>query len=90
MKKRLFALMLVLVLALSVFAACGKKKGAITQEEAQEIAITHAGLSADQVQDAHIHTSSQQGIPCYSVHITKTDGSDFSILINAATGEIIK
>lgn len=87
MKKRMFALLLVAILTVSLFAACGKSN-AITQEKAQKIALEHAGLSADEVQDAHIHVSSENGIPCYSVHITTAEG-DFSIVINAATGEVI-
>lgn len=88
MKKRIVAILLIAVLSVSLLTACQEKK-AITQEEAQQVAIAHAGLSASDVQDAHIHVSSDNGIPCYSVHITKTDGSDFSVLINAATGEVI-
>lgn len=88
MKKRIFAILLIAVLSLSLLTACNEKK-AITQEEAQQVAIAHTGLSAGEVQDAHIHVTDHNGIPCYSVHITKTDGSDFSVLINAATGEVI-
>lgn len=89
MKKRMFALVLVLILSVSLFAACGKSD-AITQEKAQKVALEHAGLSSDLIQDAHIHVTSEGGIPCYSVHITTTDGNDFSVLVNAATGEVIK
>ncbi len=88
MKKRIISLLLVMLMSLSLLTACSEK-GAITQEEAQKVAISHAGLSQDQVQDAHIHVVSENGIPCYSVHITTTDGNDFSVVINAATGEVI-
>ena len=88
MKKRLFALILIAVLAVSLFVGCNENK-AITQEKAQQVAIDHAGLTADQVKDAHIHVTDHNGIPCYSVHITKADGTDLSVLINAANGEVI-
>lgn len=89
MKKRLFAILLVTLLTLSLFTACGNKAKAITQERAQQIALEAAGVAADQVQDAHIHITSEGNIPCFSVHVTMNDGSEFSILINAATGEVL-
>lgn len=87
MKKRILALVLIAVMAVSLFAACGKSN-AITQEKAQQVALEHAGLSADQVEDVHVHVTDHNGIPCYSVHITTAE-NDFSIVINAANGEVI-
>lgn len=87
MKKRIFALLLVAIMAVSLFAACGKSD-AITQEKAQKIALEHAGLTANQAEDVHVHVTSDNGIPCYSVHITTAEG-DFSVIINAANGEVI-
>ena len=87
MKKRIVAIALLAVLVLGLFAGCGKS-GVVTEEQAQKIAMEAAGMTKDQVTDVHTHLTTVQGIPCYSVHITTADG-DFSVLINAGTGEIV-
>lgn len=88
MKKRIFAILLIVLLVAGTLAACGKK-GAVTQEEAQKIALEFAGLTEDQITDVHTHIVTEQGIPCYSIHITTTD-SELSVVINAATGEVME
>lgn len=87
MKTRMIALVLVLVLTLGMLAACGKK-GPVTQEEAQKLALKEAGLTQSQVTDVHTHVTTVDGIPCYSVHITTADG-DFSVVISAADGTVM-
>ena len=87
MKKRILALLIISVLLLVTLAACGKK-GPVTQEQAQKIALEHAGLTTKDVSDVHTHIVDENGIPCYSIHITTDDG-DFSVVINATTGEVI-
>ena len=88
MKKRMFSLFMVAVVLLGLLAACGEK-GPVTQEKAQKIALEHAGLTTKDISDVHTHIVDENGIPCYSIHITTDDG-DFSVVINATTGEVIK
>ena len=87
--KRLFAVLLSLILTLSVLAGCGQKKTKfITEAEALAIAIEAAGVDKKQVSDAHTHVGSYDGKACYSIHITA--GSDeFEIVIEAATGNVL-
>lgn len=87
MRKRIIALFLIAIVLLGLLAACGKK-GPVTQEQAQKIALEHAGLTTKDISDVHTHIVDQNGIPCYSIHITTDDG-DFSVVINATTGEVI-
>lgn len=87
MKKRFFAIFMILVILAGMLAACGKK-GPVTQAEAQKIALDHAGLKTSDVSDVHVHIVEEQGIPCYSIHITTADG-ELSVVINASTGEVI-
>lgn len=89
MKKQILAVLLIAVLCLGLLAGCSNKNEPITQAQAQTIALKEAGLTADQVNDVHVHVVTQNGLPCYSVHITTAD-SDFSIVINAANGEVMK
>lgn len=88
MKKRIFALFMIAAVLLGLLAACGEKDP-ITQEQAQKIALEHAGLTKKDVSDVHTHIVEEAGIPCYSIHIT-TDAGDFSVVINASTGEVLK
>lgn len=88
MKIRIIALVLILVMTLGMLAACGKK-GPVTQEEAQKIALEEAGLTESQVTDVHTHVTTVDGIPCYSVHITTADGEQ-SVVISASDGTVIE
>lgn len=88
MKKRVFTLLMVAVMLLGLLSACGNK-GPITQEKAQKIALEHAGLSEKDVADVHTHISDENGIPCYSIHITTSD-DEISVVINATTGEVME
>lgn len=87
MKKRLFAFIMLAVLLLGMLTACGKKSP-VTGDEAQKIALEYAGLKEKDVADVHTHIIDQNGIPCYSIHITTADG-EVSVIINASTGEVI-
>lgn len=88
MKKRVFAILTVAVILLGLLTACGKK-GPVTGDEAQKIALEHAKLNEKDVTDVHTHIIDQNGIPCYSIHITTAAG-DFSVIINASTGEVME
>ncbi len=87
MKRRIFALLAIAVVLLSLLSACGKK-GPLTQEEAQKIALEQAGLKETDVTDVHVHITSDNGIPCYSVHISSASG-DYSYVIAATDGTVI-
>ena len=87
MKKRLLSTLLIAVLCLSLLAACGSK--VVTAEEAQKIALDHAGLKASDVSDMHTHIIEQDGIPCFNIHIT-CEAGEFSYVIKAEGGEILE
>lgn len=88
MKKRMIAVVLLVALFVSVMAGCGNKAEVVSQEKAQQIAMAEVGVTQDQVTDAHIHVTTESGIPCYSVHLT-TNAGEFSVLIHAGTGEVL-
>lgn len=88
MKTRIIALLLLVSLLLSVTVGCGSKAEIVSQEKAQQIAIEEIGITQDQVTDAHIHVVTENGIPCYSVHLTTDDG-EYSVVIHAGTGEVL-
>lgn len=88
MKKRIISILMVVVILVGVLAACGNK-GPITEAQAKKIALEHAGLKEKDVSDIHTHVVDQNGIPCYSMHITTADG-ELSVIINVTTGEVME
>lgn len=83
--KKFIAVLLVLACVLS-FAACNKKDKVLTQDEAVAVALADAKLS--DYEEAHAHITEQNGVPCFSIHISK-DGHTYSYLIAAKGGEIL-
>ena len=73
MTKRIISLFLIVILALSLFAACGKKNATISTTEAQKIALEEIGKTAAEVDDIHVHATQYNGKPCYQMHITAGD-----------------
>lgn len=88
MKKRILVCLILTALLLSLFTACGSKNDVLTAEQAQKIAVEHAGFDVNQAADVHTHIVTEDGIPCFSVHFS-AGGKDFSYVISAADGEII-
>ena len=84
MKKRIFALGLTLLMAVSLFCACGKSK-VLTQEEAEKVAMEHFDLKKKDVDEIYTHIATGE-IVGYSIHISAGD-AEYSILVDAATGE---
>ena len=84
--KKLLALLLALTLALSLFA-CGKKDATISTAEAQKIALKEIGMTADQVDDIHVHATQYEGVACYQMHITA--GDDVYYVYIDQTGKVL-
>lgn len=61
----------------------------LTKEEARNIALKHAGFTADQVRDLEVELDKDDGTPHYDVDFEK-DGYDYSYEIHAASGKILK
>lgn len=72
----------------TVAATPRSRTAAVTQEQAQEIALAHAGVTADQVDRLHTEYELEDGIPRFEVRFDL--GSwEYDYEINAETGEII-
>lgn len=86
MKKRIIALALLAIFAFGI-AACNKNS-ALTSEQAQKVALTHLGISQKDATDIHTHVTTENGIPCYSFHISTADGG-YTVVVHAGTGEVL-
>ena len=85
MKKRIFSLLLVLILVLSL-AACGSK--AISAQKAQQIAAKDAGTKVADAEGMHTHVeTAADGTPYFNIHFS-VDGTPYNYQISA-TGEIL-
>ena len=94
MKKSMVALMLVSLLSLAALAGCGKSPdfvdatgSVIEQEAAIEIALTHAGISREQVYDLEAELDREWGVLLYEVSF-ESGGREYEYDINATSGEI--
>ena len=61
---------------------------ALTLEQAQEIALNHAGFTPDQVTNLHGDFDVDDGVPEYEVEFFQ-DGWEYSYTIHADTGDIL-
>ena len=88
MKKSVISLVLVMVMVLTLFAACGNKTSVLSEKEAQKKALESLGLTAKDVTDIHTHIAGGD-VPGYSFHITCGD-EEYSVVIDAVTGEVVE
>lgn len=83
MKKRIISLLLIAVLALTLFAACGKKT--ITVEKAQQIALETVGLKT--AHHIHVDVQEYENKPCFVVHISEGEQEFYVYVSNS--GEVV-
>lgn len=69
-------------------AAAGSTTNPLTKEQAQTIALAHAGFSADQVTGLRTEYETDDGIPRFEVTFRK-DRWEYDYEINAETGAIL-
>ena len=86
MKKRIIASLLLVVLCLSLFA-CSKTSETISTAEAQKIALKEIGMTANEVDDIHMHATQYEGVACYQMHITA--GDDVFYVYIDQTGKVL-
>ena len=85
--KKMLSILLLAVLVLSLFAGCVADDETIAQEKAVEIAME--AVKADpKTATAHVHISSYEDMPCFSIHVYAGEDS-YEVLIDAATGEVL-
>lgn len=78
-----------LALATALFAGCGGNANEITAERAKEIALGHAGLTAEQATFVGAEKDSEDGKTVYDVEFYSKDFTEYDYEIDAQTGDII-
>ena len=87
MKQRVFAIMAVAVLLVSLLGACKKDDGVIDQEEALQIVLEETGLTEAQAHP-HVHVATIEGVACWNVYVT-VGGKQMQYVVHGITGEIL-
>ena len=72
-----------------VSPAVTQNAAVLTESEAREIALTHAGFTADQVTNLHVHFDVDDGVPEYEVGFFQ-NGWEYDYTIHADTGDILE
>lgn len=79
-----------LVLAVAMLCTgCSKKGGDIGQERAKEIALEHAGVTAQNVTFTRISKDRENKRIVYEVEFYSDDKKEYDYEIDAATGEVL-
>lgn len=78
-----------LTLAAMLFAGCGGNADEITADRAKEIALEHAGISADGANFVRAERDREDGRAVYDVEFYSDDFKEYDYEIDAKTGEII-
>ena len=90
--KKLFAIMLAALLVLSLWACKeepkDEEKVLITQDQAIDAALNHAGYSRDDVTSIHVHMGQHEGTTIYSIHFTGGDQSH-TVVVDGYTSQIL-
>ena len=86
--RKFMRFILLAALMLTLLTGCGSKESYVTEEQAKQIALEAAGLTADQVDDIHTHVGEYENIACYSVHLTVGD-AEYEYVIAGMTGQIL-
>ena len=85
--KKILVFVLLIALAVSLFAGCGNK-AFIDTTDAQKIALKDLGIKEKDADAIHIHMGQMTEGPSYSIHV-EYQGQTHEYVILATTGEIL-
>ena len=79
-----------LIALIAIFAGSGSNDGGpLDTDDAKKVVLNDLGVKESKVDSLHIHTSEENGIPCYLIYVTY-NGENLEYLINGLTGEILE
>lgn len=90
MSKKWTVMLVILALAVTMFAGCGDKNETITIEKAQQIVaekLAEDGVNTEGV-SMHSHVTTYEGEACYGIYVT-VSGKTHEYIIHGTTGEIL-
>lgn len=87
-KKRIIVVGLGLVMLVAVIAVCYLSFGTLSNEAAESIALSHAGVSAEEVNFIHADRDFDDGVLHYNVEFN-VGSMEYDYEIHAKTGEVL-
>lgn len=85
--KKLLAIMLAVLMVLSL-CACQEEKELISEKEAMDAALAHAGYKIQDVTNIHVHKSNYKDTVVYSIYFSHGTDS-YSLVVDGYSAEIL-
>ena len=87
--KRILVFLFALVLLVNLMGCSDRDAaGMLTAEEAENIALAHAGLTRSEITQLHAQYDVERGVPVYEVEFTH-NGREYDYHISAENGQIV-
>jgi len=72
-----------------LFSACGNAETKISEKRAEEIALSNAGVSQDEVKYIRTEKDRDNGKTVYDIEFRTKDNREFDYEIDADTGDVL-
>lgn len=78
-----------LVAVIAIFAGGSNDGGPLDTDDAKKVVLNDLNAKESKVDSIHIHITTVDGVPCYSIYVTY-NGHNWEYIINGLTGEILE
>ncbi len=78
-----------LIAVIAIFAGGGNDGGPLSTDDAKKVVLSDLGIKESKADSIHIHTTTVNDVPCYSVYVT-FNGENWEYIIDGLTGEILE
>ncbi len=88
----LIAVVAVILIGTVIFTSMGSgsdPNGPLSTDDAKKVVLNDLNAKESKVDSLHIHTTEEDGIPCYLVYVTY-NGENWEYIIHGLTGEILE
>lgn len=77
------------IAVIAIFAGGGNDGGPLSTDDAKKVVLNDLNIRESKADSIHIHTTTVDDVPCYSVYIT-VDDKNWEYIIDGLTGEILE
>lgn len=88
----LIAVVAVILVGTVIFTSIGGDSdpdGPLSTDDAKKVVLNDLNAKESKVDSIHIHTTEEDGIPCYLVYVSY-NGENWEYVIHGLTGEILE